>query len=247
MSRFSVGPHLVTPAPSADGWIPWAGGKCPVDPDTLVAVRTVGAGEYGFDRADTVEWSANRMSGMAVVAYRVQGPADIVRPEHPMGVPMNVTRGLEPGNTDAAGEGKQTNPKDSIGSTKLHVGLVPDSLVTAAAMAFTEGAAKYGRYNWRIAGVRASIYHDALRRHLAKWWNGEDVDRQTGVPHLASVAACAAILIDADLLGKLTDDRPPSAPETDDITAAEVVATGVKQLFAKHNPKQWTINDVGGA
>lgn len=165
----------------------------------------------------------------------------------PIGAEPEPTPLQEPGNTDAKGDGKQTNPKDAIGSTKLHMGLVPDSLVVAAAMAFTEGAAKYGRYNWRVAGVRASIYHDALRRHLAKWWNGEDADKQTGVPHLASVAACVAILLDADLLGKLTDDRPPSSPLGDDIQAAEKVAAGVKQLFAEHNPKQWTIDDVGAA
>lgn len=145
---------------------------------------------------------------------------------------------------DAQGAGKETNPKDAIGSAKLHVGLVPDTLVVFAAMAFTEGAAKYGRFNWRVAGVRASIYHDALRRHLAKWWNGEDCDPETGVPHLASVVACAAILIDAGALDKLTDDRPPPAPLGLEITLAEAVAGKVKELFAEHDPKQWTIRDA---
>lgn len=145
---------------------------------------------------------------------------------------------------DAQGAGKETNPKDAIGSAKLHVGLVPDTLVVFAAMAFTEGAAKYGRFNWRVAGVRASIYHDALRRHLAKWWNGEDCDPETGVPHLASVAACVAILVDAGAMGKLTDDRPPAAPLDLEIALAEAVAGKVKELFADHDPRQWTIRDA---
>jgi len=146
-------------------------------------------------------------------------------------------------NTDAQGAGKQSNPKDAIGSTKLALGLVPDTLVVAAAMAFTEGATKYGRFNWRVAGVRASIYHDALRRHLAKWWNGEECDPQTGVPHLASVAACVAILLDAAALGKLTDDRPPAAPLGAEIATAEGVARRVREIFSAHDPKQWTIAD----
>lgn len=151
--------------------------------------------------------------------------------------------GAQQANGDAQGAGKQSNPKDAIGATKLALGLVPDTLVVAAAMAFTEGAAKYGRFNWRVAGVRASIYHDAARRHFAKWWNGEECDPQTGVPHLASVAACVAILIDAGALGKLTDDRPPAAPIGSGIAAAERISERVKELFAAHDPKQWTIAD----
>ena len=91
----------------------------------------------------------------------------------------------------AAGEDtgalKDTNPKDAIGVTKIDMGLVPDSAIVAEALAFSEGALKYGRYNWRIAGVRSSVYHAALLRHLSRWWNGEDADPDTGVPHLASV------------------------------------------------------------
>mgnify|MGYP000864483395 FL=1 len=145
---------------------------------------------------------------------------------------------------DAQGAGKETNPKDAIGSKKLAMGLVPDIVTVAAAMAFTEGAVKYGRYNWRLAGVRASIYHDALRRHLAKWWNGEDCDPETRVPHLASVIACAGILLDADALDKLTDDRPPAAPMDDWIKRCEEVAAHVRETFKDHNPRQWTINDT---
>jgi hypothetical protein len=109
-------------------------------------------------------------------------------------------------------ETKPTNPKDIIGSGKLPLGLVPDTLLTEAAIAFLEGASKYGRYNWRIAGVRTSIYREAMQRHMIKWWNGEDRDPKTRVKHLASVIACAGILLDAELCGKLTDDRPPRAP-----------------------------------
>lgn len=150
---------------------------------------------------------------------------------------------LAEGNHDANGAGKMTNPKDIIGSAKLDLGLVPDTLVAAAAMAFTEGALKYGRFNWRIAGVRASIYHAALRRHLAKWWAGEQCDPVTGVPHLASVIACAAILVDSEWLDKLTDDRPPRAPMGGAIEYAESITKTLRELFKEHDPKQFTIED----
>lgn len=138
---------------------------------------------------------------------------------------------------------KPTNPKDSVGSGKLPLELVPDVLVAEAAFAFLEGALKYGRYNWRVAGVRASIYRAALHRHLMCWWNGEDVEPLTGVRHLASIAACVGILLDAELCGMLTDDRPPRAPIGARVRDAEAHVAALKELFADRVPHQYTIDD----
>lgn len=55
--------------------------------------------------------------------------------------------------------------------------------------------------------MRASIYYDAARRHLAAWFEGEEFDPDDGVPHLGAALACIAILVDSDAAGKLTDDR----------------------------------------
>lgn len=145
------------------------------------------------------------------------------------------------------GETKPSNPKDVIGSRKLDMGNVPDTAVVGLAEALTEGAVKYGRYNWRIAGVRASIYHAAIRRHLAKWWNGEDVDRDTLVHHLKSSMACHAILLDALAYDTLTDDRPPSpyrgvVPEL--IAAGEGSVAHLRELFKDCAPYQFTIADT---
>lgn len=140
---------------------------------------------------------------------------------------------------------KPTNPKDAIGAGKLPLELVPDTLPVFAALAFFEGASKYGRFNWRVAGVRASIYRAAAGRHLAKWWNGEDRDPRTGVPHLASVIACCGIILDAEFCGKLTDDRPPPAPVGDLIDSLAAAIEHLKDEFAEHPaPHQWTIGDV---
>lgn len=139
---------------------------------------------------------------------------------------------------------KATNPKDAIGSTKLPLHLVPASVKLYAALAFMEGATKYGSYNWRAAGVRASIYKSALERHLEKWWNGEWADPVTKVPHLASVIACAGIILDADLCDKLTDDRPPIAPVSEAIDGVEVIVKHLKALHDDKTPHHWTIDDL---
>ena len=130
-----------------------------------------------------------------------------------------------------------------LGSGRLPLGLVPDTLSAFAALGFLEGALKYGRYNWRVAGVRSSIYHDAIRRHLAKWWAGEEVDQKTGVPHLASILASVGILLDSALVGKLADDRPPPAPIANLVDAMEADVARLKALFADKSPKQYTILD----
>lgn len=145
---------------------------------------------------------------------------------------------------------KPSNPKDAFGSAKIDLGLVPDTLVVCAARAFLEGALKYGRFNWRVAGVRSSIYRAAFNRHAAKWWNGQDQDPKTRVHHLDNAIACLAILRDAELYGMLDDDRPP-CPDPDAmakfIDSAEVDVAFLKALFKDHHPHQYTIGDTRDA
>lgn len=132
---------------------------------------------------------------------------------------------------------KHTNPKDALGTLKAGTTIVPASLLLYASMSFTEGATKYGAFNWRHMGVRASVYVDALRRHLEKWVAGEEFDPETNVPHLASVIACAGIILDAKLHNKLTDDRPDASPELLSLMeGVAAVQNGLKELHASKNP-----------
>lgn len=136
-------------------------------------------------------------------------------------------------------DAKPSNPKDSIGSTKLQLELVPDTIEAEVALAYLEGALKYGRYNWRVAGVRSSVYYAAMKRHQKKWWNGEDADKKTRVKHLASVMACCGILLDAELCGMLEDDRAPYAPIGELMDSPEMLAriAHLKTLFEDYEPK----------
>jgi hypothetical protein len=69
------------------------------------------------------------------------------------------------------------------------------------------GAEKYGPWNWRETGVCASTYVNAILRHLNAWRDGEDLDPESGITHLAHIACSANILMDAEHCGKLQDDR----------------------------------------
>ena len=101
------------------------------------------------------------------------------------------------------------NPKTRYGLAKVPMHLFPASARIQGALAFKDGARKYGPYNWRESGVTASVYVAALQRHLDAWFDGEDRAQDSGVSHLGHVIACAAIILDAAECGQLNDDRPP--------------------------------------
>ncbi len=118
-----------------------------------------------------------------------------------------------------------TNPKDLLGIKKCPLGLVPPALKIATAPAMADGARKYGPYNWRENAVRLSIYLDAIERHLNAYRDGENVAPDSKISHLAHMAACLAIIFDAEGIGKLIDDRPVSGPAPA-LMEAQVVKDG---------------------
>ena len=145
----------------------------------------------------------------------------------------------------ASSEVKDTNPKDAIGANKLPLHLWPVPATALGSLALLDGALKYGRTNWRSAGVRASIYVDACQRHLAAWFEGEDSDPDSGLNHLGHALACLAILTDAQHAGKLTDDRMLPGNYRNLI---EQLTPEVERLKAKHankHPHHFTIEDAG--
>jgi hypothetical protein len=78
------------------------------------------------------------------------------------------------------------------------------------------GADKYGPWNWRETGVCASTYVNAILRHLNAWRDGESLDPESGITHLAHIACSANILMDAEVCGKLQDDRNKRPDETEE-------------------------------
>lgn len=102
------------------------------------------------------------------------------------------------------------NPKTAIGILKPSLSKAPSAAMLFMALAFMDGAEKYGPYNWRSNKVTASIYIDACKRHLDAWFDGEENADDSGFPHLGHALACIGILVDAQVNGCLHDDRPPA-------------------------------------
>jgi len=133
-------------------------------------------------------------------------------------------------------EKKDTNPKDAVGVAKVPFSTVPAQVVAEVGLAMLEGALKYGRHNYRVSGVRASVYYDALQRHMTRYWEGEDIDPDSGLSNITIAIACLTVLRDAELNGMLNDDRPPvRLPTTEFFDSLNARA---KALLDKYpNPK----------
>lgn len=111
------------------------------------------------------------------------------------------------------GNTKPTNPKDSVGIRKVPFHVIPWRVIAELGLALLEGARKYGAYNWRASGVRASVYIDATNRHLADFWEGVDIDPDSSVSHVTKAIASLTVLRDSMLHGNWVDDRPIRAAE----------------------------------
>lgn len=105
---------------------------------------------------------------------------------------------------------------------KVDYSTVPWRVIGQLAQAMMEGAEKYGRFNYREDDIEARTYIAAICRHLfgdpstgsVGWVNGEDIDVESGLPHLVKVMACCLLVEDARMHGKLIDNRLATESKT---------------------------------
>lgn len=127
---------------------------------------------------------------------------------------------------------KLSNPKDAIGSKKWRqFCTIPATVLWEVGVGMLEGAMKYGRHNYRVSGVRASVYVDAAKGHIDQWWEGEDIDRDSGLSHITKAICSLVVLRDAMIQDMLNDDRPPKA-KLDKVRDA--MQKAVEELFERY-------------
>ncbi len=99
------------------------------------------------------------------------------------------------------------NLKTAAAVGKPGITAVPPVAMFAIGAAMQDGVNKYEKYNWRKAGATVSVFVDAMGRHLLAYYAGENYAGDSKIHHLAHLMAGCAILLDAELHGKLNDDR----------------------------------------
>jgi hypothetical protein len=89
---------------------------------------------------------------------------------------------------------------------KPPLALISRTALEEEARVMAYGVEKYGLHQWR-AGMDFSRLMDATLRHVYAFADGEDLDKETGLSHLAHARCCLAFLLEyqGKSLGK--DDR----------------------------------------
>lgn len=106
------------------------------------------------------------------------------------------------------------NPKDAVGTKKVPASCIPAPVIAELGVAMLEGALKYGRHNYREVAISASVYYDAVvARHMALWWEGEDIDPDSGLSHITKAIATLVVLRDSMMRDNWNDDRPPKTKD----------------------------------
>lgn len=93
-----------------------------------------------------------------------------------------------------------TGRKDDDGKTRFH--LLPWFALEQLGKVLTYGAKKYSDNGWRDVTDWRSQYSAALLRHIVAWQQGEKMDPESGLHHLAHAAACVFILLERELMEK---------------------------------------------
>lgn len=94
---------------------------------------------------------------------------------------------------------------------KPPINLVPSAAIIACANVFAFGAKKYGENNWRrdLNKFPVSRHFASIQRHLLAWNEGEDIDPESGLPHLHHAMTQLMILTvcQQEATAKGIDDR----------------------------------------
>lgn len=94
--------------------------------------------------------------------------------------------------------------RHNTGKPKLSFTLLGSIAGEAAVWEF--GARKYARGNW-LNGVAYTEAADSLLRHIHEFLSREDMDVESGLPHVDHIVCCAKILSHSYHRRKDLDDR----------------------------------------
>lgn len=123
----------------------------------------------------------------SVAASVVDRPFDT--PEWPIAKYAGIPE-LKSADTSWAKAGGEVRTTSATGGQKgvkaRRFDLIPVDGMNLLAELYTKGAEKYAEHNWRN-GYEWSKSYAAAMRHLTQFWNGEDYDEETGVPHVINV------------------------------------------------------------
>lgn len=108
---------------------------------------------------------------------------------------------------------------EELGGKKFDEGkprydLLPVASIREVVRVLTKGSEKYDDHNWRKGFIWSRPYA-AAQRHLNAWWDGENLDVEWGISHLAHAICNLLFLLEFELTKTGTDDRYKSEDKSD--------------------------------
>ena len=85
---------------------------------------------------------------------------------------------------------------------KLSYTLLPFKALTEVVKVLEFGKLKYAKDNWQKVPNAKERYIDAAFRHLISYYEGETIDPESGLHHLAHATCCLLFVIWFDLVGR---------------------------------------------
>lgn len=82
------------------------------------------------------------------------------------------------------------NFRERVTYNDSYLNLIHPAVEKLLGWVLTFGAKKYGPENWKKLENLATRYYAACRRHLLDWADGEELDKESGLPHLIHAMAC---------------------------------------------------------
>ena len=105
-------------------------------------------------------------------------------------------------------ESKEKGSAARFNGGKAMFSLIPLWTLEDEAKVWEYGAKKYAAHNW-MKGMPWMAVMDSLMRHAAAWQRGEDIDPESGQPHLAHMSCNIRMLTLFSKTYLEGDDRPP--------------------------------------
>ena len=99
-------------------------------------------------------------------------------------------------------------------SEKPKLYLLPPKSIIEIGKVLTYGAEKYDAENWRKVDDLQNRYTSAALRHIFAHIDGEKLDEETGLSHLAHAMCCLLFKLEDELLGESEEERTREIDET---------------------------------
>ena len=93
-------------------------------------------------------------------------------------------------------------------SEKPKMNLLPPKAIVEISKVLTFGAAKYDAENWRKLDDLQNRYTAGALRHIFAHMDGEELDPETNLSHLAHAMCCLLFKLEIELEERIEKERP---------------------------------------